>query len=154
MALRLEQAGADGLVLFNRFMQTDIDPGTFTVSTGFKLSSPAEATVSRSWIARLRRQVRCSLAASTGVETADDVAAYLLAGADVVMTTSALLRHGPGHVTALLNGLTSWMDRKGVGSVAEIRGLLAAADEAAEPSFGRYGYLSAVERASRAFSPR
>ena len=59
MALRLEQAGADGLVLFNRFMQTDIDPDTFTVSTGFKLSSPAEATLPRSWIARLRGQVRC-----------------------------------------------------------------------------------------------
>ena len=58
MALRLERAGADGLVLFNRFMQTDIDPETRTVSTGFKLSSPAEATLSRSWIARLRGQAR------------------------------------------------------------------------------------------------
>jgi dihydroorotate dehydrogenase (fumarate) len=154
MALRLEQAGADGLVLFNRFMQTDINPDTFTVSTGFKLSSPAEATLPRSWIARLRSQVRSSLAASTGVETADDVAAYLLAGADVVMTTSALLRHGPGHVTALLDGLTTWMDRKGIGSVAEIRGLLAPAADTPQPGFGRYGYLSAVEQASRAYSPR
>ena len=154
MALRLEQAGADGLVLFNRFMQTDINPDTFTVSTGFKLSSPAEATLPRSWIARLRSQVRASLAASTGVETADDVAAYLLAGADVVMTTSALLRHGPGHVTALLDGLTTWMDRKGIGSVAEIRGLLAPAADTPQPGFGRYGYLSAVEQASRAYSPR
>jgi dihydroorotate dehydrogenase (fumarate) len=153
MALRLEQAGADGLVLFNRFMQTDIDPDTFTVSTGFKLSSPAEATLSRSWIARLRGQVRSSLAASTGVETADDVAAYLLAGADVVMTTSALLRHGPGHATALLDGLTAWMDRKGIGSVAEIRGLLAPAADTPQAGFGRYGYLHAVEQASRAFSP-
>jgi dihydroorotate dehydrogenase (fumarate) len=153
MALRLEQAGADGLVLFNRFMQTDIDPATFTVSTGFKLSSPAEATLPRSWIARLRNQVRSSLAASTGVETADDVASYLLAGADVVMTTSALLRHGPGHATALLDGLTAWMDRKGIGSVTEIRGLLAAGADT-QQGFGRYGYLSAVERASRAFSPR
>jgi dihydroorotate dehydrogenase (fumarate) len=153
MALRLEQAGADGLVLFNRFMQTDIDPDTFTVSVGFKLSSPAEATLPRSWIARLRGQVRCSLAASTGVESTDDVAAYLLAGADVVMTTSALLRHGPGHVTALLDGLTAWMDRKGIGSVAEIRGLLAPAADTPQPGYGRYGYLSAVERASRAYSP-
>jgi dihydroorotate dehydrogenase (fumarate) len=153
IALRLEQAGADGLVLFNRFMQTDIDPGTLTISTGFKLSSPAEATVPRSWIARLRGQMRCSLAASTGVETADDVAAYLLAGADVVMTTSALLRHGPGHVTALLDGLTAWMDRRGIGSVAEIRGLLAPTADTVQPGFGRSGYLSAVERASRAFSP-
>jgi dihydroorotate dehydrogenase (fumarate) len=154
MALRLEKAGADGLVLFNRFMQTDIDPDTFTVSTGFKLSSPAEATLPRSWIARLRGQLRSSLAASTGVETADDVAAYLLAGADVVMTTSSLLRHGPGHVTVLLDGLTAWMDRKGIGSVAEIRGLLAPAADTPQPGFGRYGYLSAVEQASRAYSPR
>ena len=153
MALRLEKAGADGLVLFNRFMQTDIDPDTFTVSTGFKLSSPAEATLSRSWIARLRGQLRSSLAASTGVETADDVAAYLLAGADVVMTTSALLRHGPGHVAALLDGLTAWMDRKGIGSVDEIRGLLAPGADTPQPGFGRYGYLRAVEQATRAYSP-
>jgi dihydroorotate dehydrogenase (fumarate) len=153
MALRLEKAGADGLVLFNRFMQTDIDPDTFTVSTGFKLSSPAEATLSRSWIARLRGQLRSSLAASTGVETADDVAAYLLAGADVVMTTSALLRHGPGHVAALLDGLTAWMNRKGIGSVDEIRGLLAPGADTPQPGFGRYGYLRAVEQATRAYSP-
>ena len=153
MALRLEKAGADGLVLFNRFMQTDIDPDTFTVSTGFKLSSPAEATLSRSWIARLRGQLRSSLAASTGVETADDVAAYLLAGADVVMTTWALLRHGPGHVAALLDGLTAWMDRKGIGSVDEIRGLLAPGADTPQPGFGRYGYLRAVEQATRAYSP-
>ena len=153
MALRLEKAGADGLVLFNRFMQTDIDPDTFTVSTGFKLFSPAEATLSRSWIARLRGQLRSSLAASTGVETADDVAAYLLAGADVVMTTSALLRHGPGHVAALLDGLTAWMNRKGIGSVDEIRGLLAPGADTPQPGFGRYGYLRAVEQATRAYSP-
>jgi dihydroorotate dehydrogenase (fumarate) len=154
VALRLEQAGADGLVLFNRFMQPDINPDTFTVSTGFKLSSPAEATLPRSWIARLRGQLRCCLAASTGVETADDVAAYLLAGADVVMTTSALLRHGPGHVTTLLDGLTAWMARKGIGSVGEIRGLLAPSAETPQPGFGRYGYLHAVEQATRAYSPR
>ena len=154
MALRLEQAGADGLVLFNRFMQTDINPGSLTVSTGFKLSSPAEATLPRSWIARLRGQLHASLAASTGVETAADVAAYLLAGADVVMTTSSLLRHGPAHVTALLDGLTAWMDRKGIGSVAEIRGLLATVDDASQPEFGRVGYLGAVERATRTYAPR
>jgi dihydroorotate dehydrogenase (fumarate) len=154
MALRLEKAGADGLVLFNRFMQTDINPDTFTISTGFKLSSPAEATLPRSWIARLRGQLRSSLAASTGVETADDVVAYLLAGADVVMTTSALLRHGPGHVTVLLDGLTAWLDRKGIGSVSEIRGLLAPAADTPQPGLGRYGYLAAVEQATRAFSPR
>jgi len=152
MVLRLEQAGADGLVLFNRFLQTDIDPTTLTISTGFTLSSPAEATLPRSWIARLRGRVRSSLAASTGVETADDVAAYLLAGADVVMTTSALLRHGPGHATALLDGLTAWMERKGFGRLAEFRGMLAPAGDT-EGAYGRRGYLSAVERATQAYAP-
>jgi dihydroorotate dehydrogenase (fumarate) len=151
MAVRLDQAGADGLVLFNRFMQTDINPDTLTVSTGFQLSRPSEATAARSWIARLRGQVHASLAASTGVETADDVAAYLLAGADVVMTTSSLLRHGAAHATVLLDGLTAWMESKGFSSVGEFRGLLA---PAAQPSYGRRGYLGAVEQATRDYAPR
>jgi dihydroorotate dehydrogenase (fumarate) len=154
MAVRLDQAGADGLVLFNRFMQTDVDPQTLTVSTGFKLSSPAEATLARSWIARLRGQLRTSLAASTGVETADDVAAYLLAGADVVMTTSSLLRHGPAQVTVLLDGLTAWMERKGFGSTDDVRGMFAVASNASQPDFGRADYLSAIERATRTYAPR
>jgi dihydroorotate dehydrogenase (fumarate) len=154
MAVRLDGAGADGLVLFNRYMQTDINPDTLTISTGFNLSSPAEATVARSWIARLRGQVRASLAASTGVETADDVVAYLLAGADVVMTTSALLRHGAGYLAVLLDGLTAWMERKGFGSIEEIRGMFAAVAGASQSDFGRVGYLSAIERATRTYAPR
>jgi dihydroorotate dehydrogenase (fumarate) len=153
MAVRLDQAGADGLVLFNRFMQTDINPDTLTISTGFKLSSPGEATVARSWIARLRGQVRASLGASTGVETADDVAAYLLAGADVVMTTSSLLRHGPAHAKVLLDGLTAWMERKGFGGIGEVRGMLAAGADAAGPGYGRSGYLSAVGQGTRVYGP-
>jgi dihydroorotate dehydrogenase (fumarate) len=149
MAVLLDQAGADGLVLFNRFMQTTIDPETFTVSAGFPLSSPGEAALPRAWISRLRGRVRCSLAATTGVETAADVAAYLLAGADVVMTTSALLRHGAGYATELLDGLTAWMGRKGFASVTEARGLLSA--RAGLPVPGRSGYLSAVGQATRAF---
>jgi len=149
MAVCLDRAGADGLVLFNRFMQTDINPDTLTISTGFKLSSPGEATVARSWIARLRGQLRASLAASTGVETADDVVAYLLAGADVVMTTSSLLRHGPAHVAVLLDGLAAWMEGKGFGGIGEVRGLLAAEADAAGPGYGRSGYLSAVQQVTR-----
>ena len=151
MATRLDRAGADGLVLFNRFMQTDINPDTLTISTGFKLSSPAEATLARSWIARLRGQVRSSLAASSGVETADDVAAYLLAGADVVMTTSSLLRHGPTHAAVLLDGLTAWMERKGFADITEFRGMLATAH--AQPGYGRSGYLTAIGRATQAYAP-
>jgi dihydroorotate dehydrogenase (fumarate) len=149
MATVLDRAGADGLVLFNRFMQTDIDPETFTVSAGFRLSSPGESALPRSWIALLRGKVRCSLAATTGVETPADVAAYLLAGADVVMTTSALLRHGPGYASHLLDGLAGWMHRKGFATVTELRGLLSAEAGLAVP--GRTGYLSAIEQATHAF---
>jgi dihydroorotate dehydrogenase (fumarate) len=152
MAVLLDAEGADGLVLFNRFMQTDIDPETFTVSSGFKLSSPAEAALPRAWITRLRGNVKGSLAASTGVESADDVAAYLLAGADVVMSTSALLRHGPEHVAVLLEGLMAWMDRKGFGAVGELRGMLS--DAAGQPSYGRIGYLSAIEQATHSYAAR
>jgi dihydroorotate dehydrogenase (fumarate) len=149
MAARLDAAGADGLVLFNRFMQTDIDPETFTASQGFRLSSRAEAALPRAWISRLRGTVRCSLAASTGVETWADVAAYLLAGADVVMTTSALLRRGPQYAGDLVDGLAAWMGRKGFAAVTELRGMLSAA--AGHPVPGRTGYLSAIEQATRAF---
>jgi len=149
MATVLDQAGADGLVLFNRFMQTDIDPETFTVSTGFRLSSPGEASLPRAWIRLLRGKVRCSLAATTGVETPADVAAYLLAGADVVMSTSALLRHGPDYAAHLLDGLAGWMHRKGFGTVGELRGLLSAEADLTVP--GRTGYLSAIEQATHAF---
>jgi dihydroorotate dehydrogenase (fumarate) len=150
MAVVLDHAGADGLVLFNRFLQTDIDPETFTVSTGFRLSVPAEAALPRAWISRLHGLVGCSLAASTGVDSATDVAAYLLAGADVVMTTSALLRHGPAHARVLLDGLEAWMERKGFSSLDAVRGLLAKPPEG-EPAYGRAGYLSAIEQATHAF---
>ena len=111
MALRLDEAGADGLVLFNRFLQPDIDPETLAVVAGVGLSSPAEARLPRTWIALLRGRVRASLAATTGVETSADVARYLLAGADVVMTASALLRHGrsmrPSCSTACRSGCSA-----------------------------------------------
>ena len=114
MALRLDEAGADALVLFNRFLQPDIDPETLAVVPQVGLSSPAEARLPRTWIALLHGRVRASLAATTGVETSADVAKYLLAGADVVMTASALLRHGPEHATVLLDGLSDWMATQGV----------------------------------------
>ncbi len=147
MALRLDQAGADGLVLFNRFLQPDVDPERLTVSAGWSLSTPDEASLRRTWIAILHGHVAGSLAATTGVETAGDVAAYLLAGADVVMTTSALLRHGPGHAAVLLEGLTDWMTRKRFDSVEEFRGRLAVPREVDQTAYERAGYLSALEQA-------
>ena len=153
VAVRLDRAGADGLVLFNRFMQPDIDPESLGVTAGFGLSSPAEARLPRAWIALLAGRVKASLAASTGVEDAADVAAYLLAGADVVMTTSALLRHGPEHATALLGGLTAWMARKGFRTVDDLRGRLAVPADHGEAARERAAYVSALLEADRGGDP-
>jgi dihydroorotate dehydrogenase (fumarate) len=149
MALRLDEAGADGLVLFNRFLQPEIDADLLEVVPGVGLSSPAEARLPRTWIALLRGRVGCSLAGTTGVETSEDVAKYLLAGADVVMTASALLRHGPEYATTLLDGLQEWMRRKRFASVGDVRGLLAVPTDADETEHERAAYVSALDEANQ-----
>jgi dihydroorotate dehydrogenase (fumarate) len=148
MALRLDEAGADALVLFNRFLQPDIEPDTLAVVPQVGLSSPAEARLPRTWIALLYGRVRASLAATTGVETSADVAKYLLAGADVVMTASSLLRHGPEHATVLLDGLSDWMTRKGFAAVDELRGMLAVPRGTDESAYERAGYVGALQEAN------
>ena len=148
MALQLDAAGADALVLFNRFLQPDVDPETLAVVPKVGLSSPAEARLPRTWIALLRGRVRASLAATTGVETSTDVVRYLLAGADVVMTASALLRHGPEYVVTLLEGLSDWMARKEFAAVDELRGLLAVPAGTDEAAYERAGYVAALRGAN------
>lgn len=153
MALRLDAAGADGLVLFNRFLHRDIDPESLSMVATMDLSVPAEGRLPRAWIAILRGRVRASLAGTTGVDGPTDVVKYLLAGADVVMTASALLRHGPAHAGRLLDGLTDWMVRKGFHTVGELRGLLCAADadlSAAE----RAGYVDVLTTAQAVYRDR
>jgi dihydroorotate dehydrogenase (fumarate) len=150
MALRLDEAGADGLVLFNRFLQPDIDPETLAVAPGVDLSSPAEARLPRTWISLLCRQVGASLAATSGVEGPADVVKYLLAGADVVMTASALIRHGPQHAAVLLDGMSEWMARKGYASVDELRGLLAVPASINRAAYERAGYVRALRGANGA----
>ncbi len=148
MALRFDRAGADGLVLFNRFLHPDIDPERLAVTTGFGLSSRADGRLPRAWISRLAGRVSASLAASGGVDDSADVAAHLLAGADVVMTTSALLRHHPEHAFVLLGGLEDWLARKGFTSPAEARGLLASSGRAAAAE-DRAGYVGSLRAADR-----
>jgi len=147
IALRLDRAGADALVLFNRFLQPDIDPELLTVTPAVDLSSPAEARPARTWISLLRNQVRADLAATTGVAESADVVKYLLAGADVVMTASALLRHGPGYAAVLLDGLTDWMRRKEYASVSDLRGLLAVPKATDQEAYERAGYVYALRAA-------
>lgn len=148
MARRLDQAGADGLVLFNRFLQPDIDPETLTVTVRPGLSTRAEGRLPRAWIALLTGRVRASLAATTGVEDASDVARYLLAGADVVMTASALLRHGPSYAENLLDELSGWMLRRSLRDIAEVRGLLSVPPWDDEAGYERAGYVTALQAAN------
>lgn len=150
MASQLARAGADGLVLFNRFLHPDIDPEALAVVPGLGLSARADARLPRAWIALLRRRLGVSLAASTGVEEPEDLASYLLAGADVVMTTSALLRHGPEHATVLLDGLCAWMARKGFSTLDQLRGRLAVPARADEAARQRRGYVAALRAANAA----
>jgi dihydroorotate dehydrogenase (fumarate) len=152
VALRLDAAGADGLVLFNRFLHPDIDPDTLKLVPTLELSSPAEARLARTWISLLRQRVRGSLAATTGVEDAADVARYLLAGADAVMTASALLRHGVGHVGTLLAGLHEWMTWKGFDSVDSVRGLLSVPADTDPAAYARAGYVSVLDAAKFSYS--
>jgi dihydroorotate dehydrogenase (fumarate) len=148
IATRLDEAGADALVLFNRFLQPDIDPELLTVAPAVELSTAAEARPARIWISLLSRQLHASLAATTGVERSDDIVKYLMVGADVVMSASALLRHGPGHAAVLLDGLTAWMRRKGYASLGDLRGILAVPAEADQTAHERAGYVRALQVAN------
>jgi dihydroorotate dehydrogenase (fumarate) len=141
-------------VLFNRFLQPDIDPEQLAVLPKVNLSSHADARLACTWIALLRGKARASLAATSGLEVPADLARYLLAGADVVMTTSALLRHGPKYAAELLGGLTSWMARKGFHSVDEVRGLLSVPAVADGVAYERAGYVTAMRAANAgAYNP-
>jgi dihydroorotate dehydrogenase (fumarate) len=125
VARRLDGAGADGLVLFNRLYQPDIDLTRLCWSNDVALSGTGEIRLGLMWLSLLSgRLPRASLAASTGVESSAEVLKYLLAGADAVMTTSALLRHGPGHLRAMLGELAAWLAARDFATVAAVRGLM------------------------------
>ena len=146
MAQRLDQAGADGLVLFNRFLQPDINCETLTPAPDVPLSTAAEIRLPLTWIALLHGRLRASLAATTGVMAAADVVKYLLAGADVIQSASALLRHGPEYAGVLLDGLRDWMLRKGFTTLDEVRGMLAVHDDRSARKRG--DYVSALRDAN------
>ena len=150
LAVQLDKAGADGLVLFNRFVQPDIDIEKLVVQPGLVLSSPFEARLPRTWIAALRGRVNASLAATTGVETSEDVVKYILAGADVVMTTSALVRHGAEYATTLVEGLETWLRRKEL-TLDQARGMLAVPRDIPVDAYERAGYVAALEKAKAVY---
>ena len=145
MARALADAGADALVLFNRFYQPDIDIATLRLSMDLELSTPAEMRLPLLWIAILYGRVPASLAASTGVESADDVFKYLLAGADTVMTTSSLLRHGIEHMRTLLGGLSALLAAREIDSLGAIRGRMSQRNLKNPTAFERANYVHMLQ---------
>jgi dihydroorotate dehydrogenase (fumarate) len=141
----LDRAGADGFVLFNRFYEPDIDLAALRLKRDLELSTPSEIRLPLLWIGLLAGQVKASIAASTGVETADQVIKYLLVGADAVMTTSALLRHGIGHMRTLLQGLTQWLDARDVATIADIRGKMSGCSVKDPTAFERANYIEILQ---------
>jgi dihydroorotate dehydrogenase (fumarate) len=144
MAQQLVHAGADGLVLFNRFYEPDIDLARLQLVSDLELSRPYEIRLPLLWIGVLSGRVKASLAASTGVDSVDEVLKYLLAGADVVMTTSSLLRQGIGHIKELLDGLRTWLDARNLESLASIRGRMSHLNVEDPTAFDRANYIKTV----------
>jgi dihydroorotate dehydrogenase (fumarate) len=145
MAVALADAGADGLVLFNRFYQPDIDLTALRLKRDIELSRPAEIRLPLLWIGVLAGNVRASLAASSGVDGIDEVVKYLLVGADVVMTTTALLRHGLGHMARLLEGLRDWLAARNIDSVDGIRGRMRRGALTDPTAFDRANYIQILQ---------
>jgi dihydroorotate dehydrogenase (fumarate) len=143
-AVRIVNAGADGLVLFNRFYQPDIDPWTREVALTLVLSSSAEMLLPLRWTAILSGRVKASLAVTTGVHTGADAARCLLAGADVAMMTSALLENGPEHVAAVERELVGWATESGFESVTQLRGSVSQRHVADPAAFERANYMDAL----------
>ncbi|MGE5407748.1 MAG: dihydroorotate dehydrogenase-like protein [Syntrophothermus sp.] len=144
VARRLAESGADGVVCFNRFLGPDIDLDTLTVQAGVRLSTPDELRLPLRWIAILRGRVALDLAATGGAHTSEDVVKLVLAGADVVMLASSLLRNGPGHVTSVVGGLARWLAEHEYASVDQARGSLSQVACPDPAAFERAQYMRAL----------
>ncbi len=143
MAVR---AGADGLVLFNRFYQPDLDLERLEVVPSLELSQPWELRLPVRWIAILRPQLgsEVSLAATSGVHAGTDAVKALMAGADVAMMTSALLRHGPEHLATVETELRDWLTEHEYVSVDQLRGSASAATAGDPAAFERANYRATI----------
>ena len=144
MAKRLDEAGANGLVLFNRFYQPDIDLDTLEVKPNILLSTPMAMRVPLRWIAILFDRVRASLAATSGVHRASDVLKMLMAGADVTMLCSVLIRHGIPHISTIERDLVAWLEEHEYASVQQLRGSLSQKKCSDPSTFERAHYMRAI----------
>jgi dihydroorotate dehydrogenase (fumarate) len=152
MAVRLVKAGADGLVLFNRFVQPDIMLDELEVAPHLVLSTSDELRLALRWIAILHGRIDASLAATGGAHTPDDVLKLLLAGADCVMVASSLLKQGPQHVGTLVRGVEAWMREREYASVAQMKGSLSQQSCPDPDAFERANYMKALKSYTSAFA--
>jgi dihydroorotate dehydrogenase (fumarate) len=145
VAKRFEEAGTNGLVLFNRFYQPDIDLETLEVVPRLELSTSEESLMRIRWIAILYGRIDCSLAITGGVHNAMDVLKALLAGADVTHLCSALLRHGPGHLAVILRTLEEWLEEREYESVKQLKGSISQRNATDSSAFLRSNYVRVLE---------
>ena len=145
MAKALDEAGADALVLFNRFYQPDFDLDKLEVTPDLHLSTPDEIRLPLLWIAVLHGRLRASLGATRGVHTPVEVVKYLMAGADAVMTTSALLKNGVDYLTTLRDGLRTWLEMHRYTSVAQMKGSMSQRNVEDPTAFERANYIKTLE---------
>ena len=144
VAKRLDEAGADGLVLFNRFYQPDIDLETLEVKPNILLSTPMAMRLPLRWVAILYLRIEASLAATSGLHRATDVLKMLMAGADATMLCSVLIRHGPQQIRVIERELVSWMEEHEYESVNQLKGSLSQKNCADPASFERAQYMRAI----------
>jgi dihydroorotate dehydrogenase (fumarate) len=144
MAARLDNAGANGLVLFNRFYQPDIDLETLQVSPRLVLSAPEESRLALRWIAILAGTLNADLAATSGIHTWQEVAKMVLAGADVTMMASALLRRGPTALTEAVDGLRTWLSENTYTSVTQAKASLSRRSAPQPDEYERANYMNTL----------
>jgi dihydroorotate dehydrogenase (fumarate) len=144
MARRLDEAGADALVLFNRFYQPDIDLDSLEIRPNLLLSTPQALRLPLRWIAILHDRVKADLAATSGIHSSQDVLKVLLAGANVAMLCSVLLQHGIGHIGEIEKGIIEWMKERGYESVRQLIGSMSQKNCADPSAFERAQYMQAV----------
>ncbi len=151
---RLVDAGANGIVLFNRFYQPDIDLEELEVRASLDLSTSADLRLPLRWTALLSGTIDADVALSGGVQESTDVVKALLAGASAVMTTSSLLHHGAAHLTHLLNGMTEWLNERDYESVSQMCGSMAVGNVPDADAYERANYVRVIQEASRVYSRR
>jgi len=146
MAKRLDGAGADGLVLFNRFYQPDIDLESLEIRPNILLSTPMAMRVPLRWIALLYGKLEANLAATSGIHRASDALKMLMAGADVTLLCSALIRHGVRQIGVIERDLVAWMEEHEYHSVAQLKGSLSQKNCADPSAFERAQYMKAISQ--------